>query len=88
MISNGSDTLFERIGGAESVGEMVQPFYVRVPADPRLRPFLKIRHLKNRSVCSRSSSLPHWTTRRERVILTSLRFTRGWASAGSTSYCL
>lgn len=40
-MSNIPETLFERVGGAEVVGEMVQQFYARVLADPQLRPFFE-----------------------------------------------
>jgi len=40
-MSNDPDTLFERVGGVRGVGEMVQQFYARVLADPRLRPFFE-----------------------------------------------
>jgi hemoglobin len=32
-------TLYERIGGADAVADMVDAFYIRVLADPELRPF-------------------------------------------------
>ncbi|MCA9035488.1 MAG: group 1 truncated hemoglobin [Planctomycetaceae bacterium] len=34
-------TLFERIGGAESVASLVDAFYGRVLSDPELRPFFE-----------------------------------------------
>ncbi len=34
-------TLYERIGGATAVSEMVDAFFGRVLADPELRPFFK-----------------------------------------------
>ena len=40
-MSNASDTLSDRIGGAESVAELVQQVYVRVLAGLRLCPFFE-----------------------------------------------
>ena len=40
-MSNTPDTLFERVGGAEGIGEMVHQFYAEVLTDPELRPFFK-----------------------------------------------
>lgn len=38
-MSNSSDSLFDRVGGADAVAAMVDEFYARVLADPELRPF-------------------------------------------------
>jgi hemoglobin len=40
-MSNDPDTLFERVGGAQGVDDMIQQFYARVMADSRLRPFFE-----------------------------------------------
>jgi hemoglobin len=34
-------TLFERIGGEQTIGELIDDFYGRVLADPELNPFFK-----------------------------------------------
>ncbi len=39
--SDGSEKLFERLGGAESVADIVRDMYDRVLADPELAPFFK-----------------------------------------------
>lgn len=40
-MSNGPDTLFERVGGAAGVSEMIDAFYAEVLADSELRPFFE-----------------------------------------------
>ena len=34
-------SLYERVGGEEAIAEMVVDFYIKVLADPELRPFFK-----------------------------------------------
>ena len=51
-IANSKVTLYERIGGAEAVASMIDKFYLRVIADPDLRPYFdhvaldKLRHMQ------------------------------------------
>ena len=51
-MSQGSETLFERIGGTAVVDNMVDHFYARVLGDPELRPFFdevaleKLKHMQ------------------------------------------
>jgi hemoglobin len=40
-MTNGSSTLFERVGGERAIGAVVQAFYGRVLADPLLAPFFE-----------------------------------------------
>ncbi|MEQ9406351.1 MAG: group 1 truncated hemoglobin [Fuerstiella sp.] len=40
-MSEPAETLYERIGGAAAVNEMIDQFYGRVLADPELRPFFE-----------------------------------------------
>lgn len=39
MTSSPDSTLYERVGGPNAVNEMIDAFYLRVLADPELRPF-------------------------------------------------
>lgn len=51
-IANSEVSLYDRIGGAEAVAGMVDSFYMRVIADPALRPYFyhtaldKLRHMQ------------------------------------------
>ena len=38
---NTNPTLFERVGGEQTIAEVVYNFYERVLADPELKPFFK-----------------------------------------------
>lgn len=40
MLKN-KQTLFERVGGEQAIGELINEFYDRVIADPELKPFFK-----------------------------------------------
>lgn len=40
-MSDNPSTLFERIGGEQTIAEVVYDFYERVLADPELKPFFK-----------------------------------------------
>lgn len=41
MSSDGKQTLYERIGGAEGIRHLIDAFYDRVLADPELAPFFQ-----------------------------------------------